>query len=222
MKIKRFKEKRVPVYNIGDIGPAGGIIYMTPNTDGNNTGQYFEVAQGMYPNNDIVGYPVVGKSQYLPTTGYPIMSDAIGKGKENTKILLDTYFTYLSDSTYLLKDLIDFRNSSSHNDWFIPSADELEKIWYAAIPAHLSAISYPAAGYFFKGSGNQLVGYGEWASSSAASLDTIRYFPLVPPGEFAFGPYLPGAVSGSPTTSPVNFLGRWYLMPIRSFYPYGV
>ena len=33
-----------PCYNIGDIGPAGGIVVATPNTPGNTTQYYYEIS----------------------------------------------------------------------------------------------------------------------------------------------------------------------------------
>lgn len=210
MKIKRFRQKKYPSYSVGDRGPAGGIIFMTPSTAGNASGQYFELAKNMYPNNDYVGNLTVGKL-YLPDNIYPSLPDYIGAGKQNTKILLEIFSTYLSDSGYLLKDLIDYRNSSSHKDWFIPSLSELEKAWQAQ--------NYS----LFLGSGNQKAGYGEWVSSSSDNPNTMYYMYVIPPELYSPGQmvnYITGAYN--PTTGTLNFFGKYYLMPVRSFYPYGV
>jgi hypothetical protein len=42
--IERYSTKTLRTFAIGDIGPGGGIIFITPSTEGNSTGKYFEAA----------------------------------------------------------------------------------------------------------------------------------------------------------------------------------
>ena len=52
-------------YNIGDPGPAGGFIFATPQTPGNNTGFYFEAG----PHDLAVSQMPPGSYGYICSTG---------------------------------------------------------------------------------------------------------------------------------------------------------
>jgi hypothetical protein len=108
-------------YSIGDTGPAGGKIFITPSTSGNTTGKYFEVA------------PAISQVQRTGATGanagyLPAIlvsgagGTAIGTGEQNTidignqsgNFAESCAAVYCSEYTY-----------GGFSDWFLPSKDEL-------------------------------------------------------------------------------------------------
>ena len=105
-------------YNIGDTGPAGGVIFITPSTSGNSTGQYFEVA----PAAAEVSSLTWAVSAYQSTTVSGADGTAIGTGQQNTADIVAQGNSNPAESG------IAYANSYSYggySDWFIPSKDEL-------------------------------------------------------------------------------------------------
>lgn len=114
----------VASYSIGDTGPAGGKVFITPSTIGNTTGLYFEIA------------PVSAQvqrtwAQFAPTnytsTSVPLAQfNNIGTGKSNTVAIVnqgnsnpDTCAAkYCDDYTY-----------GGFSDWFLPSRFEVSLIY---------------------------------------------------------------------------------------------
>jgi len=96
-------------YNIGDKGPAGGIIFYDK---GNNTGgwRYLEAAPAD-----------LGKAQwqssYIDVKG---TKDNIGSGKQNTQIISDSGRATLICLQY---------NQGGYKDWFLPSKAELDLMY---------------------------------------------------------------------------------------------
>lgn len=97
---------------IGDIGPGGGRIFLTPSTSGNTTGLYFEVA----PVN------VSGSYSLCLTEPFAISrATTIGSGETNTAALM-TYSNCNTSATgaYAATNY----QGGGLNDWFLPSKDE--------------------------------------------------------------------------------------------------
>ena len=108
-------------YAIGDIGPGGGKIFITPSTAGNSTGKYFEVAPvGV----EVVGEWATGGNQSLAVSGAD--GTAIGTGAQNTidivaqagNVAATSAAVYCSELTY-----------GGKSDWFLPSKDELNQMY---------------------------------------------------------------------------------------------
>jgi len=114
----------VASYSIGDTGPAGGKVFITPSTSGNTTGLYFEAA------------PVSTQvqrtwAQFAPinytTTNVVGTLQAIGQGKFNTTFIVNQgnndpatcAAKYCDDLTY-----------NGFSDWFLPSLNELYEMYY--------------------------------------------------------------------------------------------
>ena len=114
-------------YAIGDTGPAGGFIFITPNTPGNSTGLYFE-----------------GTRNYIDTNVWcdvwPIdipqaMGSAIGTGSSNTAAITSA----CSDGAEL--DANSHRGGIGYGDWFLPSSGELEA-YFAAGVVNLATVQF--------------------------------------------------------------------------------
>ena len=111
-------------YAIGEIGPAGGRVFLLPNSPGNNTGLYFEAA-----------------SNYVTTKfwcdTWPIdipqaMGSAIGSGRSNT----DAITSNCGDGAAIAA--VQYGNGNS-SDWFLPSSGELEALFNSGVSGFTSA-----------------------------------------------------------------------------------
>jgi hypothetical protein len=123
-------------YSIGDTGPAGGKIFITPSTSGNTTGKYFEVS----PSSATVERTwSTGANQFISVPGGTAVE--IGTGEQNTinivaqsgNVSATSAAVYASEYTY-----------GGYSDWFLPSKDELNQLavnkdnigGYSAVDAH--------------------------------------------------------------------------------------
>ncbi len=102
-------------YVIGAIGPAGGIIFMTPTSAGNTTGKYFEAAPADL--STLMAW-CSNTTGALGGTG-----TAIGTGEANTTAMAScTSGAAFSASAY------SYGTSTIYTDWFLPSLDELNQL----------------------------------------------------------------------------------------------
>ena len=106
-----------PSYVIGDTGPAGGIIFMTPTSVGNTTGKYFEMA----PADLTTTYNWCSNTSLLLSAS----GTAIGTGASNTAIMLQTCSSGAGFETDAYSTTV---SSKTYSDWFLPSRDELNQI----------------------------------------------------------------------------------------------
>lgn len=104
---------------VGDIGPGGGIIFITPATSGNSSGQYFEAA----PNNwNGGGDPNVAWCNGASTSISGSTGTSIGSGKSNTAAVASTCVSGASDTAIAY-------NGGGFSDWYLPSIDELLQMY---------------------------------------------------------------------------------------------
>jgi hypothetical protein len=101
-------------YAIGDTGPAGGIIFITPSTPGNTIGKYFEASLASFTS------PVAWCSDVPTLLG--ATGTSIGSGALNTAVLLAR-----CGSTGAGNIAASFRGGGK-SDWFLPSKDELNQL----------------------------------------------------------------------------------------------
>lgn len=153
------------IYNIGDTGPAGGIIFLTPSSSGNTTGKYFEVARTdlgstyMWCNNTT---QAVGAS-----------SASIGQGVTNTNLMAQSPCP-AGGAGYAAKAY----SSGGYSDWFVPSLNEFNAI----VTNVLSAASLSGNPYWTSTeySGNPalqaMVEYagGQQNNRTKTDLDSVR------------------------------------------------
>ena len=121
------------IYKVGDEGPAGGIIFYVADSEQTSTytdssGQkqelkwkYLEVASGEVTVNGSDKF----KWSSSDTGAYGIYETAIGSGWSNTFKLLS-----VSGATFpAAQACADYGNGTGYDDWFLPSKDELNKIY---------------------------------------------------------------------------------------------
>ena len=102
---------------IGDTGPAGGKIFITPQTAGNTTGLYFEVAPVDVSN---TRYTFCNQTNQLISG---TLNSGIGYGESNTAAMIDWG---CSSGAAVATDNFSFGGFS---DWFLPSLDEAAELY---------------------------------------------------------------------------------------------
>ncbi len=142
------------LYSLRDRGPAGGwIFYINPNykTDG---WRYLEAA----PVDQNGGIRLDWGTNPLAVQGADGL--AIGTGKQNT-IDIKAGDSFLNKAADIC---VNYRGGD-YSDWFLPSRDELQAIWWNLISDHSSANS--GRGQPYSGSVGNFNGDYYWSSSEA-------------------------------------------------------
>jgi len=111
-------------FAIGDTGPAGGKIFITPSTVGNSTGKYFEASPFLDPDVERSWATNVNSNWTTLVSGAD--GTAIGTGAQNTidivaqagNVAASSAAAYTNDYTY-----------NGYSDWFLPSKDELNQMY---------------------------------------------------------------------------------------------
>jgi len=118
---------------VGDTGPGGGKIFLTPSSSGNSTGYWFEAAPSTW-------YSGTDKNNnWCHNTSYAIGSGAqgtaIGAGYANTLAIV----AYCTSGA-----AVDARaySGGSLSDWFLPSDDELQAMYVARTTLSMPATLY--------------------------------------------------------------------------------
>ncbi len=178
-------------YQIGDTGPAGGIIFITPSTSGNSTGLWFEAA----PTTWYSGTQDAPDIYYWRCSGTNVTNGAtaIGTGKTNTEAFMTNGcgVSATDSGLYIASTLV----LNGYDDWFIPSEDELNEMYINKTALGISS------------SGIRIY----WSST-----DTV--FDISNPYRTARNQAFAGAVPGFKGDSSKNFKGgTYYWRPCRSF-----
>lgn len=123
MKVRPVRSFTGGNYSVGDTGPAGGKIFITPETTNannwsNNTGKYFEVA----PLSTEVTITWAPKSLNLPGS----YIKKLGGGHQNTLDIISSGLAESDTSAARYCYNLVYNNKS---DWYLPSIGELKKIY---------------------------------------------------------------------------------------------
>jgi hypothetical protein len=117
-------------FTVGDTGPAGGFIFLTPDSDGGDGIHYYEAAPADAAAT-ASNWIRVGDTAYVTVTG--ARGSAVGTGAANTAAMLT------AGDTAGCAFLADGYSNAGFTDWFVPSIDELMAL--AAVPAITETIS---------------------------------------------------------------------------------
>ena len=117
----KFKIGALLTYAIGDIGPGGGKIFITPSTAGNSTGKYFEVAP-VATEVQRTWATDTNSNQTTAVTGAD--GTAIGTGAQNTIDIVNQGNVAATSAAVYCSDLV----FGGKSDWFLPSKDEIQKM----------------------------------------------------------------------------------------------
>ena len=112
-------------YHIGQTGPGGGKIFITPTTLGNNTGRYFEVAPKNWYTGSKLPYFKSAWRNDGPTVkwlvGVGTTAVEIGRGYQNTLAIAARHA--VSAAAYCRS-----YHGGGKTDWFLPSKNELNEL----------------------------------------------------------------------------------------------
>ncbi len=107
---------------VGDIGPGGGIVFITPTTSGNTTGRFFEAAPFNWAGTDDLSTTTTYCSNSnLNVTG---TSTLIGWGETNTRLAVNQC---LGGAVALVNNFNSL-NNTGYSNWFIPSTNEIKEL----------------------------------------------------------------------------------------------
>ncbi len=206
--------------SIGQTGPAGGLIFITPTTVGNNTGRYFEAAPAGWSGSatDPLASLCTNATSVAGASG-----TAIGTGETNTNL-----FAASAACGPSVTDTVAALVLNSKDDWFLPSHDELKEMFSKlhkaaggalggfalAADNYLSSSDNPSgvppsgvdyALYGWFGSSNGVVGWGSTSKTSQYAYRPVRSFlvTLNPTPTIDYGPS---------TTKPTN-AGTYVITP---------
>jgi len=148
-------------YNIGETGPAGGIIFALPFTGINQTKFYYEISlddieipgtatldngDGVIPPVSVPALTTVG-TEFGAYKKNVITSPVFGDGKKNTDILDALGIITNSNPTIPARDLaatqckqhgVTGPDGKDYADWFLPSKEEIEEAYIAVGAANLN------------------------------------------------------------------------------------
>lgn len=130
---------------VGDIGPAGGVVFYAA-ANRQSWGRYLEVSPRTAevigwpwrkPGYDAVGNPVYRDAKQRSARVARVLSKAVGMGEANTNTVARHYGKgrYAAWYAYTL-------NVNGYDDWFLPSADELDLMYN-----RLYAVAEPLIGF---------------------------------------------------------------------------
>jgi hypothetical protein len=126
-------------------GPAGGILfYENPNwiEDG---WRYLEAAPFGWYNDSLDPANISGANGII----IPATETAVGSGESNTSSIVHFYSPFTGDTTVAAKECADFsliHEGRVYDDWFLPSAEELELVYTVLVDNNLGGFS-TADGY---------------------------------------------------------------------------
>lgn len=185
---------------IGQTGPGGGLVFITPTTTGNTTGKYFEAAPSGWSGS---GTDPTGKYCAVSSLHSGALGTAIGTGQANTIAVASDCVSIADTATALVLN--------GKNDWFIPSLDELHEMYsklFKATPTslggftgvnywsssdHATTSGYALQGWF--GSTDGIVGWGFTDETGNYSYRPVRSFVATSTSTVNYGPS---------TTKPTN------------------
>jgi hypothetical protein len=206
--------------SIGQTGPGGGLIFITPTTVGNNTGKYFEAAPAGWSGSgtDPLAALCTNATSVVGASG-----TAIGTGETNTNL-----FAASAACGPSVTDTVTALVLNSKDDWFLPSHDELKEMYsklhkavggalggfalaadnYLSSSDNPSGVAPSGAGYALYGwfgSSNGVVGWGSTSKTSSYAYRPVRSFVVSsnPTSTINYGPS---------TTKPTN-AGTYVITP---------
>ena len=175
---------------IGDIGPGGGRVFITPDTEGNSTGKYFEVA------------PIQSGRFYWCSDGMDEINSArataIGDGPLNMAAMIDYGCATGSSIDYLTHLTL-----GGYSDWILPTLDEMH-----AMSNSQTKIGMYQADYILSSTYSRDDQFSTWHFSMdfQVNLDVTWAFLLAPVRSFSLdsasiAPMLPDPVQTDTLTT---------------------
>ena len=111
-----------PSYNVGDLGPAGGRIFITPATLGNTTGRYFEAAPNTWSgaSSDPTGIWCNSSGNITSYTG------TLGDGARESSMIIRSCTSSAADTVDAFSLTA---NGVTYSDWYLPTSEEINLMY---------------------------------------------------------------------------------------------
>ena len=135
--------------SIGQVGPGGGLVFITPTTSGNTTGKYFEAAPEGWSGS--ATDPVAAFCS-VASIHSGALGTAIGTGEANSNAISSDCIVSASDTVTALV-------LNGKDDWFMPSLDELKEMYSSLHKANPSLGGFSAANYWSSSDDATTAGY---------------------------------------------------------------
>lgn len=161
-------------YQIGDVAPSGGRVFIVPSTSGNSTTDYFEAPYNTWNGGSSDPSRIWGNTA-VNVTG---LSTSIGAGATNTTTII------AADGTAAAASICQNLSLNGYTDWFLPSMGELQQLYnqrsvwndfttnnYKSSNQGTAGIQYNAAIFWFNGTSGQAD-----PKQIARSVRPARYF----------------------------------------------
>ena len=178
--------------SLGQTGPGGGLVFITPTTTGNTTGKYFEAAPSGWSGS---ASDPLGKFCTVTSLHSGALGTAIGTGEANTTVIAGDCISIADTATALVLN--------GKDDWFIPSLDELHEMYsslYKATPSvggftgvnywsssdHPTTSGWALQGWF--GSTDGITGWGGTDEAGNYSYRPVRSFVATSTSTVNYGP----------------------------------
>lgn len=194
---------------LGDIGPGGGIVFMTPNTSGNTTSKFFEAAPNTW------GGSSPDKTLQWCNAGTSVsgLITSIGSGQSNTSTLASTC---TSTGTNNAASYVSSQTIGGLSDWFIGSKDEMLELYaqrallsgsYATNQADADAARYLTSNQGTNAV-NALGAYMEASSFPGTTQDVSKSFSFSVRPMRMFSAAIASSITSSPSiTFSLSFSG---------------
>jgi hypothetical protein len=190
--------------SIGQTGPGGGLVFITPSTSGNTTGRYFEAAPSGWSG---TAADPLARLCTNGTTVAGASGTAIGTGETNTNLFASNATCGASAADTATALVLGGRD-----DWFLPSFDELKEMFSKLHKAaggalggfntsgtvdYLSSSDNPSgvlpngAGYALYGwfgSSDGIAGWGSTSQSQPIAYRPVRSFLASSTSTVNYGP----------------------------------
>jgi len=190
--------------SIGQSGPGGGLVFITPTTTGNTTGKYFEAAPSGWSGS--AADPVAALCTN-PTTVDGASGAGIGTGETNTNLFVNSAACGASAADTATALVL-----GGKDDWFLPSFDELKEMFSklhkaaggplggfaTAADNYLSSSDNPSgpsepfgadyALYGWFGSSDGAIGWGSTSKTNPFAYRPVRSFVATSTSTVNYGP----------------------------------
>jgi hypothetical protein len=140
------------VCSVGDVGPGGGVVFITPSTAGGN-GKYFEAAPFTWAGSDELGSAATYCSNGNLNLG--ATNVGIGWGETNTNLAKSACL----GGAVAKVNSFNLANNTGYSDWFIPSSNEMIEL----------AKVRTSAGLLLLGNNWSVGRYGYWSSTEISA-----------------------------------------------------
>ena len=189
--------------SIGQTGPGGGLVFITPSTTGNTTGKYFEAAPSGWSGTaaDPVAALCTNATSVAGASG-----TAIGSGETNTNLFANSAACGASAADTAMALVL-----GGKDDWFLPSFDELKEMFsklhkaaggplggfatstdnYLSSSDNPNGVAPAGAGYALYGwfgSADGVSGWGSTSKTNPFAYRPVRSFVATSTSTINYGP----------------------------------